>query len=134
MSTLTTRPSSALSVSWLPWTACTWPWTFCQLPTAWAAAPVAVADTRPDRKSTRLNSSHEWKSYAVCCLKKKALDLVDLRSGDLDQIRVDLPAGWLTRMTLVDTPGMGSLSESLCLKAPDSPEIYTLSLHDALPI
>src|SRR6266536_2586808 len=26
---------------------------------------------RPDRKSTRLNSSHEWTSYAVFCLKKK---------------------------------------------------------------
>src|SRR5207247_2691402 len=26
---------------------------------------------RRDRKSTRLNSSHEWISYAVCCLKKK---------------------------------------------------------------
>src|SRR5438105_7302817 len=26
---------------------------------------------RPDRKSTRLNSSHEWNSYAVFCLKKK---------------------------------------------------------------
>src|SRR6266536_4075019 len=24
-----------------------------------------------DRKSTRLNSSHEWNSYAVRCLKKK---------------------------------------------------------------
>src|SRR5438105_12871910 len=24
----------------------------------------------PDRKSTRLNSSHEWISYAVFCLKK----------------------------------------------------------------
>src|SRR5271170_8382961 len=31
------------------------------------------ARTRPasDRKSTRLNSSHEWISYAVFCLKKK---------------------------------------------------------------
>src|SRR5438105_12132549 len=30
-------------------------------------------DTRTceDRKSTRLNSSHEWISYAVFCLKKK---------------------------------------------------------------
>src|SRR6266849_8571271 len=29
-------------------------------------------DARPrDRKSTRLNSSHEWISYAVFCLKKK---------------------------------------------------------------
>src|SRR5207247_9718072 len=35
-----------------------------------------ILDTRPlkstvDRKSTRLNSSHEWISYAVFCLKKK---------------------------------------------------------------
>src|SRR5438105_15537906 len=27
--------------------------------------------TERDRKSTRLNSSHEWISYAVFCLKKK---------------------------------------------------------------
>src|SRR5438105_8318642 len=27
--------------------------------------------TAEDRKSTRLNSSHEWISYAVFCLKKK---------------------------------------------------------------
>src|SRR5438105_10289040 len=27
-----------------------------------------------DRKSTRLNSSHEWISYAVFCLKKKKLN------------------------------------------------------------
>src|SRR5438105_6544305 len=26
---------------------------------------------KQDRKSTRLNSSHEWISYAVFCLKKK---------------------------------------------------------------
>src|SRR5438105_6172479 len=30
-----------------------------------------------DRKSTRLNSSHEWSSYAHFCLKKKRL-----RSGE----------------------------------------------------
>src|SRR2546427_12644593 len=28
-------------------------------------------DSRPDRKSTRLNSSHSQISYAVFCLKKK---------------------------------------------------------------
>src|SRR5438105_7164070 len=28
-----------------------------------------------DRKSTRLNSSHEWISYAVFCLKKKKIDI-----------------------------------------------------------
>src|SRR5688500_20021338 len=31
----------------------------------------AVADSREDRKSTRLNSSHLVISYAVFCLKKK---------------------------------------------------------------
>src|SRR5438105_5822891 len=31
---------------------------------------VALAQVQ-DRKSTRLNSSHEWISYAVFCLKKK---------------------------------------------------------------
>src|SRR5207247_9113446 len=29
-------------------------------------------DTVRDRKSTRLNSSHEWISYAVFCLNKKS--------------------------------------------------------------
>src|SRR5438105_7344525 len=33
------------------------------------AATPSCATT--DRKSTRLNSSHEWSSYAVFCLKKK---------------------------------------------------------------
>src|SRR5438105_6328132 len=31
-----------------------------------------------DRKSTRLNSSHEWISYAVFCLKKKRKSHDDL--------------------------------------------------------
>src|SRR3712207_7441967 len=38
----------------------------CPLPTAYCLLP-----TRPDRKSTRLNSSHANISYAVFCLKKK---------------------------------------------------------------
>src|SRR5438105_5437273 len=32
--------------------------------------PVASEHELRDRKSTRLNSSHEWISYAVFCLKK----------------------------------------------------------------
>src|SRR5438105_9709364 len=36
------------------------------------ASRAQQATERPsDRKSTRLNSSHEWISYAVFCLKKK---------------------------------------------------------------
>src|SRR5690625_6303288 len=34
-------------------------------------AALLLADARPDRKSTRLNSSHVAISYAVFCLKKK---------------------------------------------------------------
>src|SRR5438105_9753421 len=47
-----------------------------------AAARQTISKFRPrqrvralvplDRKSTRLNSSHEWISYAVFCLKKKS--------------------------------------------------------------
>src|SRR5687768_18332366 len=36
-----------------------------------AAAPVPDDAQRRDRKSTRLNSSHGYISYAVFCLKKK---------------------------------------------------------------
>src|SRR5438105_12659269 len=49
------------------------------LPIILVAAAVGAVDDRQehlpaeprDRKSTRLNSSHEWISYAVFCLKKK---------------------------------------------------------------
>src|SRR6266849_7068836 len=36
-----------------------------------ARPPAKVPPDRTDRKSTRLNSSHEWSAYAVCCWKKK---------------------------------------------------------------
>src|SRR2546428_7341037 len=36
-----------------------------------ARTPFAVTDFNIDRKSTRLNSSHDQISYAVFCLKKK---------------------------------------------------------------
>src|SRR5687768_18064647 len=36
--------------------------------------PLGVARTWVDRKSTRLNSSHGYISYAVFCLKKKSSD------------------------------------------------------------
>src|SRR5207247_3530080 len=34
-----------------------------------ACTPALIASGTADRKSTRLNSSHEWISYAVFCLK-----------------------------------------------------------------
>src|SRR6266536_6474813 len=38
--------------------------------------PVIGRPAPEDRKSTRLNSSHEWISYAVFCLKKKKKNYV----------------------------------------------------------
>src|SRR5262245_65204714 len=38
---------------------------------------------RPDRKSTRLNSSHLGISYAVFCLKKKTIQNIELNSSDI---------------------------------------------------
>src|SRR5207247_10845864 len=37
---------------------------------SWRRQFLSVCWDTPDRKSTRLNSSHEWISYAVFCLKK----------------------------------------------------------------
>src|SRR6476620_2584223 len=78
-----------------------------------------------DRKSTRLNSSHANISYAVFCLKKKNKQLAALLArvdGSLDAChRYFIPRSFFTAFTFFfnDT-------------APT--EIYTLSLHDALPI
>src|SRR5207247_4767669 len=41
------------------------------VPANLAAGSVLDIMGKGDRKSTRLNSSHEWISYAVFCLKKK---------------------------------------------------------------
>src|SRR5438105_9885856 len=40
-----------------------------------------------DRKSTRLNSSHEWISYAVFCLKKKKKPITKAQSRSLKQAK-----------------------------------------------
>src|SRR5437764_11719121 len=52
-------------------------------PSAMSRSSVAVwprgrAIERPDRKSTRLNSSHRCISYAVFCLKKKTIEQADV--------------------------------------------------------
>src|SRR5256884_2397283 len=50
--------------------------------------PPVVEHAHEDRKSTRLNSSHGYISYAVFCLKKKNKHVTDLRLGGIE--RVDL--------------------------------------------
>src|SRR2546426_635292 len=94
---------------------------------------------RRDRKSTRLNSSHLVISYAVFCLKKKnKFKLIhDTQHGR------HTSAQCLARYTF---PRVSALTHCLHLDLPPSfsfffffndtatTEIYTLSLHDALPI
>src|SRR5215510_2664098 len=70
-----------------------------------------------DRKSTRLNSSHVAISYAVFCLKNKTAVLTRGAVGELDAAQA---AELAQRRLLSD--------------ATDDTEIYTLSLHDALPV
>src|SRR5258708_9238535 len=41
------------------------------LPSRWGGPPTGTVPSVADRKSTRLNSSHQIISYAVFCLKKK---------------------------------------------------------------
>src|SRR5438105_8085129 len=42
----------------------------CPIIALWPLIPPVRTRAALDRKSTRLNTSHEWKSYAVFCLKK----------------------------------------------------------------
>src|SRR2546422_4382712 len=49
------------------------------------APPVPVE--RRDRKSTRLNSSHGYISYAVFCLKKKKKKKTKSKSGRIEEVK-----------------------------------------------
>src|SRR5690606_25411902 len=77
-----------------------------------------------DRKSTRLNSSHVKTSYAVFCLKKKMMP-----SSDSTLWVSGRCVNWLWR----DSTWPVFRSSRSCTVAP-SPQVYPLSLHDALPI
>src|ERR1022692_3775727 len=97
----------------------------------------------PDRKSTRLNSSHLVISYAVFCLKKKTNTDEQLLVTH-DRGTDELPS--IQRPPLLPTTCIPRWSVRLCLSAgcafviffffndTATTEIYTLSLHDALPI
>src|ERR1039457_6014435 len=98
----------------------------------------------PDRKSTRLNSSHLVISYAVFCLKKKTGSLDPCHAAadsDLDRVvnqRCALPVEEVARTEPeVSACAPSALPGGRCFfffndTAPT--EIYPLSLHDALPI
>src|ERR1039457_765584 len=91
----------------------------------------------PDRKSTRLNSSHLVISYAVFCLKKKINHI--LSSGAVER-EFESRAGRAARAHV--HPLLAVVSEYTSRSAfyfffffndTATTEIYTLSLHDALP-
>src|SRR5258705_488638 len=116
-----------------------------------AAASNGAADARigfsSDRKSTRLNSSHLGISYAVFCLKKKR----NPSPIPWKPSKVGTRPSFLARFTTLPPPPppLSFLCLTLfILLIPPTPlrffffffndtattEIYTLSLHDALPI
>src|SRR6266436_5760960 len=91
-------------------------------------------DQGQDRKSTRLNSSHGYISYAVFCLKKKktknraqpqalVLERTGTRLRSIDEFR----SGHLYSDRPVPLRCLFFFNDTA------TTEIYTLSLHDALP-
>src|SRR6516164_4927080 len=88
---------------------------------------------RSDRKSTRLNSSHSSMSYAVFCLKKKnpVLFRGQFILGQLCGVAAhDL----LPSLVAVDHLDALDVHAFFFFNDTAPTEIYTLSLHDALPI
>src|SRR3989304_303739 len=108
----------------------------------WKSAKPPHARLR-DRKSTRLNSSHGYISYAVFCLKKKLTP-----SGSIPPRAPFSQAGQAAaepsraaslglRCTLREDPVAAPPLRarfSFFFNDTATTEIYTLSLHDALPI
>src|SRR5476649_2303034 len=84
----------------------------------------AIVSGLLDRKSTRLNSSHTVISYAVFCLKKKKTHGRPFLLGPAHQA-----AGIARQLGQHQTT-----VSSFFFNDTATTEIYTLSLHDALPI
>src|SRR3989442_933853 len=107
-----------------------------------------------DRKSTRLNSSHVRISYAVFCLKKKNIsqsgeqNFSGRTEGALANQAKTQVEHWLRLLRLQprslavsrrwSLPGLRRQTDSSAIffffNDTATTEIYTLSLHDALPI
>src|SRR5579864_8653449 len=96
-----------------------------------------------DRKSTRLNSSHMSISYAVFCLKKKKEHGFEQHHDDdeerhLDHDRCDCVGEQVSRYDPSVARSNGAtlfrILSRFFLNDTATTEIYTLSLHDALPI
>src|SRR3989337_2925184 len=85
-----------------------------------------------DRKSTRLNSSHGSISYAVFCLKKNPLSPPDegrTLGEPVDRTRVCVSCRFVSPPAI-----LAGKFDFFFFNDTATTEIYTLSLHDALPI
>src|SRR3982750_4226824 len=94
--------------------------------------------TLRDRKSTRLNSSHDQISYAVFCLKKK-----NIKQNDIPNNHANIDRSFKKNIfrfghfsQRVQLISFRKLKTKIIFFFNDTAttEIYTLSLHDALPI
>src|SRR3954462_2017330 len=103
----------------------------------------AGLDEPPDRKSTRLNSSHTIISYAVFCLKKKNIKGLAERGAELAVLAhaqhhhaVVLQYRPRHRRATLLQGGRcnGHRPLFFFFNKPAPPEIYPLPLPDALPI
>src|ERR1022692_4492549 len=97
----------------------------------------------PDRKSTRLNSSHLVISYAVFCLKKnrerlEKFDEFTQRVNRILDARAAAPGRdrvtWIAALRVGRRRGLARVRLLFFFNDTATTEIYTLSLHDALPI
>src|SRR6266496_3196749 len=96
-----------------------------------------------DRKSTRLNSSHVEISYAVFCLKKKTIRAASRRDAPLLVFSATVnPPQYSPPIHPPRCQGHAGADGShgrasefrFFFNDPPTPETYTLSLHDALPL
>src|SRR6266481_3499532 len=87
-----------------------------------------------DRKSTRLNSSHSSISYAVFCLKKKITQRSMLTSASTHPLRRFALGHGLIAMIESQPLCQRRMRVHFFFNDTATTEIYTLSLHDALPI
>src|SRR5215204_6540575 len=102
-------------------------------------ATCSPACTGGDRKSTRLNSSHTVLSYAVFCLQKKNM-LVRTADASTKIDVLHFAVGFVAPERNVVAPSVEAVLRVLPVSVvfffndTATTEIYTLSLHDALPI
>src|SRR3989304_4023530 len=108
----------------------------------WVVAQCSTT-RRGDRKSTRLNSSHGYISYAVFCLKKKTQPTRQRPAAQHTPAGLAratrparLPAAMRARGSWVLQPSVlgGLVLDLFFFNDTATTEIYPLSLHDALPI